>query len=484
MSTDALCALDARGLISVVSPSFAVILGFTERELVNKNFSELVHLDDQKVSATKLRELATARTISFENRLIAKDGSNKWFHWTASKEDNSGLILLVGKNMTDEKVVQTELKAENRNLAEAKARNEAALASIGDGVVVVSDRGEIIFINEQALSMLDTKKEEVIGKHLIHAIAAEDEAKKQLPLENHPMQQAMLHGVKTTSRDIYFSKKAGEKFPVAITATPIFLLGALIGGVLVFRDITYEKEVDRMKTEFISLASHQLRTPLSAVKWFAEILLAGDSGELPPEQKEMVNNIYLSNERMIDLVNSLLNISRIESGRLIISPRPTNLKKLLDEVLSDLTPKIAENKDKVVVSVLSTLPEINIDPKLIRHVYMNLLTNAIKYTPAGGEIHVLISQKDNELISQITDNGYGIPKDQEGKVFQKFFRADNVIKVETDGSGLGLYLVQSIVNASGGRIWFESTEGKGTTFWFSLPMSGSPAREGEVSINS
>jgi PAS domain S-box-containing protein len=373
---------------------------------------------------------------------------------------------------------------QSRRLAEAKARQEAVLASIGDGVVVVSDKGEVIFINAQALSMLKVSADLIIGKHLIRAIEMFGADKKPIGTDSHPMQQALLRGQKISTTELYFRRADSKNFPVAVTASPVFLQQVLIGGVLVFRDVTHEKEVDRMKTEFISLASHQLRTPLSAMKWFAEMLISGDAGELTEEQKEMVNNIYLSNERMIELVNSLLNISRIESGRIIIDPRPTNLKKLIDEVIGELQPKIATKKHAVVVSVHSQLPEVNIDSKLIRHVYMNLLTNAIKYTAEGGEVHVMVSRSGSELVSQVSDNGYGIPLNQQEKIFQKFFRADNVAKFETDGTGLGLYLVKAIVEASGGHIWFKSEEGKGSSFWFSLPLSGSRSRPGEVSINS
>ncbi len=373
-------------------------------------------------------------------------------------------------------------QAENRKIAEARARTDAILSSIGDGVIAITDRGEVSFINTQALSMLGLVEADVLGKHLIHAVLAYDE-KNQLPLERHPMQQSLLKGVKT-SATLYFCKKDGSKFPVSVTTSPVFLMGALIGGVLVFRDITHEKDVDRMKTEFISLASHQLRTPLSAMKWFAEILLSGDTGKMTEEQEETVKKIYISNERMIDLVNSLLNISRIESGRIIIDPRPTDLSKLVSEVLIELTPKIEKKKHHVVTSVHASLPLINIDPRLVRHVYLNLLTNAIKYTPEGGEIHIIISRNADSLVSQITDNGMGIPAAQQNKVFQKFFRAENVSRVETDGSGLGLYLIKSIVDASGGKIWFTSEVGKGSTFWFSLPLQGSTPKEGEVTINS
>jgi len=483
LSTDALCVIDKFGAILAVSPSISRILSSTEAELMAKNFADLLYEDDKENFVASLRQMTTNREITFENRLVAKDGTHKLFAWKMGKGEDTPHLFLLGRDITNEMKVEGELKAQNRKIAEAKARNEAMIGSIGEGVVATSDKGEVIFVNEQALNILGKSLPDMMGMHLLKAILLVDEAKSQLPLEKHPMQKALLTGKKVFASDIYFVKNDGTNFPVAVTTSPVFLQGALIGGVLVFRDITLEKQIDRMKTEFISLASHQLRTPLSAMKWFSEMLLAGDAGELSGEQKEMVNNIYLSNERMIDLVNSLLNISRIESGRIIVDPRPTSLRKVVDEVIFELTPKISKKKHILNVET-GELPEINIDPKLIRHVYMNLLTNAIKYTQEGGNISIKIYERDQEIISEIKDNGYGIPKSQYDKVFKKFFRANNIVRFETDGSGLGLYLIKAIIDASGGRIWFESEEGKGTAFYFGLPLSGSKSKEGEVSINS
>lgn len=391
----------------------------------------------------------------------------------------------VSQKLEELRKVKEELVLKNRELAEAKAKHDAMLDNIGEGVIGVNTKGEITFINNQVEKMTGWTSEELLGKYIIHTIRLEDENGKEVPVDKVPIRLALFNKKKVVNSEYYYVNKDRSRFAVNITATPVVLFNQqVVGGVHVFRDVTKEREIDRMKTEFISLASHQLRTPLSAMKWFSELLLDGIVGSLSAEQKEIVNNIYNSNERMIQLVNSLLNISRIESGRIIIEPVPTDLMALINEVVAELKPKIDKKKHNVAVSVHGALPKINIDPKLVRHVYMNLLTNAIKYSPDGSEIIVLISKSGNEVISQISDNGYGIPRNQQEKVFSKFFRAENIVKIETDGTGLGLYLTKAIVDSSGGKIWFDSEVGKGTTFWFILPLAGSVPQEGEVSIDS
>ena len=215
-----------------------------------------------------------------------------------------------------------------------------------------------------------------------------------------------------------------------------------------------------------------------------EILQNGDAGKLNKQQMELLEDIYQSTKRMIQLVNDLLNISRMETGRIIIDPKPTHLGQLLEEVLKDLKQKINSKKQKLVISYHPDLSEINIDPNLIRAVYLNLISNAIKFTPEEGEITVIISKKGNDIISQITDTGWGIPKNEQGKIFQKFYRGSNVVKKVFEGTGLGLYLVKSIIEASRGKIWFKSQKNKGTTFWFSLPASGILPKKGDVSITA
>lgn len=362
---------------------------------------------------------------------------------------------------------------------------KAIVASMGEGLLVLDTEYKIKLINPEAEKLLETTAKEAVGQKWAEFGKAYI-GDTPIPFDKRSAVISLQKGQTKITRiadDHYYVTRSGKKFPVVAITAPLVHDDKVIGIVKVFRDATHEKDVDRMKTEFISLASHQLRTPLSAIKWFTELLSDQKNGKLTGKQQEYVHALAFSTERMIELVNSLLNISRIESGRIIVEPKPTDLLKLLGEIVIELRKKVEKKKIKLIVSHHHKLPLINVDHKLIGHVYLNLIDNAIKYTPEGGEVTVFISKKDKEIISQISDTGYGIPESEQSKIFQKFFRATNVVRHVTDGSGLGLYLVKTIIESSKGKIWFKSSKDKGTTFWFSLPVSGMQAKSGEVSLD-
>jgi|GEM_PF-7043560 len=252
----------------------------------------------------------------------------------------------------------------------------------------------------------------------------------------------------------------------------------------VLEDLEEEKKkaavVDKAKTEFVSLASHQLRTPLSTVKWYADMLIAEDVGGLNTKQKEYLGKIYSGNQRMVNLVNDLLNVSRIDLGTLVTEPKITDIVALISGVLDELEPEVQRKKMRLSTNFEKNLKDIHIDPKLMRMAIQNLISNAVHYTDEGGSIDVSVSHVDvnnyrstsldGSLMVEVADSGYGIPRSQYDKIFTKLFRADNVRERNTEGTGLGLYIAKSIVDACGGKIWFESEEGKGSRFFVTLPV--------------
>lgn len=231
-------------------------------------------------------------------------------------------------------------------------------------------------------------------------------------------------------------------------------------------------EANKMKTEFIRIASHQLRTPLSALRWANDLLMGGVTVTKPTaEQEEYLEIIKNSNQRMLKLVNDLLDVTKIEMGNLKIVLKPLDLKKIIEDVALELFPLAKASNLSLKFNIHESLPLVFSDADKIRMVVLNLIDNAIKYTKGGGTVSVTAEGKGSFVEVAIKDTGVGIPKDQRKNIFQKFFRSDNAMKHQTVGSGLGLFIVKAIIDSNQGRIWFESEEDKGSSFYFRIPTA-------------
>ncbi|MES2223775.1 MAG: ATP-binding protein [Patescibacteria group bacterium] len=368
-----------------------------------------------------------------------------------------------------------ELELSEQNILHTKAISDAILESIGDGLVVVDKEGKITYVNQAFERMVGWNEEEVLGKSIIEVIPRESE-KGEIVEFNERILTKVLSGeivIADLTNPFYYIRKDGSRFPTSSIVTPIILDGEIIGVVETFRDITKEKEIDKAKTEFVSLASHQLRTPLSTINWYTEMLLAGDVGKLNSDQEKYLDEVYRGNQRMVGLVNALLSVSRMDLGTFVLEPEPTDVTALVRGVVNEQKPQIDQKKISLFPLFGTNIPLIQTDPKLLRMVIQNLLSNAIKYTPNKGKIELSLNlvNKKKTLLFKITDTGYGIPKNQQSKIFTKLFRADNVREKDTEGTGLGLYMVKSIIDNSKGKVWFESVEDKGTTFNVELPVN-------------
>ena len=419
--------------------------------------------------------------------LAMKKGYNffEWTHKTIDGKEFFASVLLVKVKIGDKEFLQatvrniTELKLATQKIEQERDRAfkdkehiSTIVENIGDGVFVIDKNYKITLINKVACALSGYSKEESIGKNYGDVLKFVYEKTKKV--NNEFIKTAIIKGkIAEMHNHTMIVRKDGQKIPVADSAAPVMdSKGNIVGCVVVFRDVEKERRVDRLKTEFVSVASHQLRTPLTGMKWFLEILESEKAGKLNAKQKDFINQIDTSNERMIALVSDLLSVSRIETGKKFdIVKRNINISSVVNSVLQDVKEISKERGVKVIGcgSGSSKKLIVRADADHIRQVFNNLISNAIKYSKRGGVVELGCKHTNGDVEFFVKDSGLGIPINQQKRVFDKFFRADNIITKETSGTGLGLYIAKAIVVGHGGRIWFKSSENRGTTFYFSIP---------------
>ncbi len=373
--------------------------------------------------------------------------------------------------------VMEDLNKEKLDAQAAESRVSSIIDAIADGVMTIDEVGAVSLVNPAIESWTGLRRDVLIGKPWHTAFMLVDE--RDAPVLD-ALIPASARGGHVGRRD-FILKSRVRSMPVSVSIAPLTFGTREEGSVVVFRDVTVEKRIDRAKSEFISVASHQLRTPLTSMNWYVEAVLGGDFGKIPKAFVEPLRTVHVSGRRLASLINALLNVSRIEMGNLRISPTPTDLNAVCDEVVKESTKAIVE-KDLKITLKHGEIPSIPLDRSLVKIVVQNLVTNAIKYTPAKGTVTITL-RKDGEAVTlSVADTGVGIPEDQQGNIFKKMFRAANAVKTVPDGTGLGLYIAKSIVERFDGDLSFVSRTGKGTTFTARFPLIGAKPQEGEQTL--
>ncbi len=359
------------------------------------------------------------------------------------------------------------------------AQYKAMLESVGDGLIATDHDGRIVFVNRPAEAMLGWTFSELKERALFEVLPGEDDQGVSIPLEDRPIQIALRSGEKITSGvTTYYRRKNGATFPVAISITPIISEDKILGVIEVFRDITKELELQKMREEFVSLATHQLRAPITIIKGYSDMMLRDATRTLADEDRHAMGEIRRAGEQLLGLVNAMLNALRIEMGVLAIEPTLIDLREIADELVEAFHPIVSKKQSAIETRYDPAMPKISADQKLTHALFENLISNAVKYTPEGGTVRVVLEMRGEEAVFIVADTGCGIPKNQQRSIFKKLFRADNARIIDAEGTGLGLYIVKSILEQAGGRIWFESEEGKGSTFYIALPLAGMKRKEG------
>lgn len=340
---------------------------------------------------------------------------------------------------------------------------ELIIKKLPDGALILDSEEKIVSVNPQAEEALGKTENDLLGKKFSEVII-------NLPNLN-PVTNSFdfkkIWGI--FKKEIFRDSVSGNVWEA--DTIPLKEGNDDFGKLIMFRDITREKNIEKVKDEFVSLAAHQLRTPLSAIKWTLSILLDERAGKLNDEQKTIVEKSYESNERMIHLIKDLLNVAKLEEGKYIFEMTMENIQDIVQDVIYELKEELDKKKIKFYFKKpLDILPKIKVDKEKIKLVIENLMENAIKYTPKSGEVTISLKSNKIDIEFKVQDSGIGVAEDQKPKIFTKFYRAGNAIQTDTDGSGLGLYLSKNIVEAHNGKIGFDSEENKGSSFWFTLPI--------------
>lgn len=347
-----------------------------------------------------------------------------------------------------------------RGIAEqSRKETELIIQDLADGLLVLNSEGVIELANPRTEHLFRVPQKDLVGKSL-------KEIKTFPGMKD--FAKLLLQG-----EDRIFRREVeiAEKTLVEITSTPLEQGNEKPGLLVTVHNITREQEIERLKTEFVSLAAHQLRTPLSAIKWSTKMLLDGDEGPLSQEQQELLQKSFESTDRMIRLINDLLNVTKIEEGRYLYQPTLQQVADIAQRMVESYQDTAKQKKIQLELKAPDVKPpRVFVDAEKIQLAMQNLLENALYYTPQGGKVTVAVSYDRKEVQISFSDTGIGIPQKQQSRVFEKFFRARNARKVDTEGSGLGLYLVNNIIKAHGGKVEFESKERVGSTFTFSIPV--------------
>jgi PAS domain S-box-containing protein len=342
----------------------------------------------------------------------------------------------------------TSSLAEKAEFSEAERHKlEAIIANIQDGVVVMDRNQNIILVNRAVRAIFNLGSKDISGRPLADVISNADLKALLARASDGPLKY----------HEINFDD--GRVFNAQYTPIP------KIGGAVTMQDISYLKELDRLKSDFIHTVSHDLRSPLTSILGYTE--LVERTGPLNPNQQEFLHRLQESVQHIATLINDLLDLGRLEAG-FDTRRELVQLENVLQYSLDMFEIQVKKKNIKLIADIAPNLKPLRANPIRIRQMLDNLIGNAIKYTLPGGSVHVSMSMQGDQIILKVEDTGQGIPPEEQGRVFEKFYRATNIVD-EIEGSGLGLAIVKSIVDSHQGRVWVESTTGKGSSFIVLLP---------------
>ncbi|MHB8660430.1 MAG: PAS domain-containing sensor histidine kinase [Minisyncoccota bacterium] len=385
--------------------------------------------------------------------------------------------------------LKKQVEEKTREVVQARTHIEAIIENLTVGLLEYDDQCILLRINRTAEALLGIDRGEVVGKKILSGDGNTEHWKSLVDVLYPQLSPTVKMTKYTTPQFDVEMNEITIRYPLErelqIITVPIAEQedGNRRGFLKLVRDITRERNIAKSKSEFISIAAHQLRTPLSTVKWTLDMVLGGDEGALNAAQDKFLRNCYETNEKMIKLVNDLLNVARIEEGRFGYEFKQDDIMAVIQNATAFVKGTAEEKGVTVSVETPGGKPPLLVfDAGKVTLALQNLVDNAVKYTPAGGRVTVRVAVQGEYLEVSVHDTGIGVPQKQIDKLFTKFFRADNAIRTQVSGSGMGLYLAKNVAARHGGSLQVESKEGAGSTFTFKLPLQADRIPQSEVSL--
>ncbi len=442
-TSDALIAVGPDGDIRIFNETAERLLGATRAEMVGSHYSALA-----------------LPKVEHAIETLLKPRSKRQPHVVRLARDGRLLHATVAPYMCGERRAAVVTIRDETPLEQARKKAEAILASTGDGLIVFDPDDVVTYVNPTACEFVGVKPKQVLGKHVdlaeLLGMVAEDGYDPAV--DGSQIREVRLEKPTHRILDVRTDPVLDES-------------GAYLGYVATLHDVTAEREVGQMKNEFVSTVSHELRTPLTSIKGYVDLILEGEAGEINEIQREFLGIVKENADRLVDLINDMLDISRIESGRIHLKIQPLDMADLIAGAVDTFAAVVEQSGHTIVVKVPDDLPRAAGDRDRVGQVLINLISNAIKYSPRGGTITIRAKRDGDMIHVSVTDQGIGIAKEDQKKLFTKFYRVDSSLTREIGGTGLGLSICKSIIELLGGQIGVRSQAGKGSTFHFTLPIA-------------
>jgi PAS domain S-box-containing protein len=453
---DLVCTPHITALMSGASDGMIAVAPDRTVRAINERASEMFGLEPQACIGAPLGDLGIPRLADALDAAIT-DNVTASVHYQREESDYTCVVTPYHDGTGLGAVITVR---DDTEILRVRRRSDAILTSTSDGIIVFDTDDRITFINPAAERMLGRGAETVVGlvtdTWTLFGVDAPE--------------RAMEHRLESCMREIEL--EVPEHRIVDVRVDPVLdAREAFIGSIATIHDVTAEREAMRMKNEFVSTVSHELRTPLTSIKGYIDLILDGDAGEINEIQAEFLGIVKESSDRLVELINDMLDISRIESGRIVLKIEPLDIGDRIASAAATFRAVLDQSGRTIHIDVPSDLPKAAGDADRIGQVLINFISNAIKYSPEGGDVYITASAAGPMVRVGIRDEGIGIaPEDQE-RLFSKFYRVDSSLTREIGGTGLGLSICKSIIDIHGGGVGVESEPGYGSTFWFTLPVA-------------